>query len=77
MLAHYRRDRFVPMGTTFATMVAGVFSLASGLAGDYDRQAGHPVPSSQPTTISIEVSKHAGYPEPMVSVMCAFCTGPT
>lgn len=65
------------MGTTFAAMVAGVFSLASGLSGEWDRHAGQPVPTSQPSTISIEVSKHAGHPEPMFSVMCAFCSGPT
>lgn len=64
----------LPVGTTFATMVAGVFSLAAGLSGEYDANSSQPVLTSQPSTISVKVSERAGHQEPMFSTQCAFCS---
>ena len=63
------------MGITFAAMVAGVFSLASGLSGGLDAQDGQPVLSSQPSTISVGVSTPAIHLPPILIPHCAFCSG--
>ena len=59
------------MGAAFATMVAGVFSLASGLSGELDSRPGHAVLSGQTPAVSIEVHGHG---VPVHGLLCAFCS---
>ena len=62
------------MGTTIATMIAGVFTLASGLSGEYDGRASQPLLSSQPATVTLELPRHAGHSPVLYGTLCAFCS---